>query len=132
MTYPRVLCLGEILFDCLADKPGVSLEEVESWTAYAGGAPANVACALAKLGTAVGFIGAVGGDELGDSLVQVLQESGVDIAGVQRRRDKFMSCGMKRAIDLLPVLVKWILRILPTPASRRPKYPRRCLKMRSF
>jgi fructokinase len=84
MTYPRVLCLGEILFDCLADKPGVSLEEVESWTAYAGGAPANVACALAKLGTAVGFIGAVGGDELGDSLVQVLQESGVDIAGVQR------------------------------------------------
>ncbi|MEG4497611.1 carbohydrate kinase [Microcoleus sp. F10-C6] len=84
MTYPRVLCLGELLFDCLADKPGVSLEEVESWTAYPGGAPANVACALVKLGTAAGFIGAVGGDELGNSLVQVLQEVGVDIAGVQR------------------------------------------------
>ncbi|MEG4056305.1 MULTISPECIES: carbohydrate kinase [unclassified Microcoleus] len=84
MTYPRVLCLGEVLFDCLADKPGVSLEEVESWTAYPGGAPANVACALVKLGTAAGFIGAVGGDELGNSLVQVLQEVGVDIAGVQR------------------------------------------------
>ncbi|MEG3867274.1 carbohydrate kinase [Microcoleus sp. MON2_D6] len=84
MTYPRVLCLGEVLFDCLADKPGVSLEEVESWTAYPGGAPANVACALVKLGTAAGFIGAVGGDELGNSLVQVLQEVGVDIAGLQR------------------------------------------------
>src|SRR4028119_591667 len=84
MTYPRVLCLGEILFDCLADKPGVSLEEVESWTPYPGGAPANVACALAKLGTATGFIGAVGGDELGNSLVEVLQEVGVDTAGVQR------------------------------------------------
>ena len=84
MTYPRVLCLGELLFDCLADKPGVSLEEVESWTAYPGGAPANVACALVKLGTAAGFIGAVGGDELGNSLVQVLQEVGVDITGVQR------------------------------------------------
>ncbi|MEG4045734.1 carbohydrate kinase [Microcoleus sp. Pol17_C1] len=84
MTYPRVLCLGEVLFDCLADKPGVSLEEVESWTAYPGGAPANVACALVKLGTAAGFIGAVGADELGNSLVQVLQEVGVDIAGVQR------------------------------------------------
>jgi fructokinase len=83
MTYPRVLCLGEILFDCLADKPGVSLEEVESWTPYPGGAPANVACALVKLGTAAGFIGAVGGDELGNSLVQVLQEVGVDTAGVQ-------------------------------------------------
>ncbi|MEG4072757.1 carbohydrate kinase [Microcoleus sp. Pol14C2] len=84
MTYPRVLCLGELLFDCLADKPGVSLEEVESWTAYPGGAPANVACALVKLGTAAGFIGTVGGDELGNSLVQVLQEVGVDITGVQR------------------------------------------------
>ncbi|MEG5018386.1 MULTISPECIES: carbohydrate kinase [unclassified Microcoleus] len=84
MTYPRVLCLGEVLFDCLAEKPGVSLEEVESWTAHPGGAPANVACALVKLGTAAGFIGAVGGDELGNSLVQVLQEVGVDIAGLQR------------------------------------------------
>ncbi|WP_293122497.1 carbohydrate kinase [Microcoleus sp. bin38.metabat.b11b12b14.051] len=84
MTSPRVVCLGEILFDCLADEPGVSLEEVESWTPYPGGAPANVACALAKLGTAAGFIGAVGGDELGDSLVQVLEEVGVDTAGVQR------------------------------------------------
>jgi fructokinase len=84
MTYPRVLCLGEILFDCLADKPGASLEEVESWTAYPGGAPANVACAVAKLGTEAAFIGAVGGDELGNSLVQVLQKVGVDTAGVQR------------------------------------------------
>jgi len=84
MTYPRVLCLGEILFDCLADRPGASLEEVESWTAYPGGAPANVACALAKLGTAAGFIGAVGADDLGNSLVQVLQEVGVDTTGVQR------------------------------------------------
>ncbi len=84
MTYPRVLCLGEILFDCLADRSGLSLEEVESWTAYPGGAPANVACALVKLGIPAGFIGAVGGDELGNSLVQVLQEIGVDTTGVQR------------------------------------------------
>lgn len=84
MTYPRVLCLGEILFDCLADRSGLSLEEVESWTAYPGGAPANVACALVKLGIPAGFIGAVGADELGNSLVQVLQEVGVDTAGVQQ------------------------------------------------
>lgn len=84
MTYPRVLCLGEILFDCLADRPGISLEEVESWTPYPGGAPANVACALVKLGTSAGFIGAVGADELGNSLVQVLQEVGVDTTGVQQ------------------------------------------------
>lgn len=84
MTYPRVLCLGEILFDYLADRSGLTLEQVESWTRYPGGAPANVACALVKLGIPAGFIGAVGGDELGDSLVEVLQEVGVDTTGVQR------------------------------------------------
>lgn len=84
MTYPRVLCLGEVLFDCLADRPGRSLEETESWTLYPGGAPANVACALVKLGTSAGFIGCVGMDEPGDTLVQLLQEVGVDILGVQR------------------------------------------------
>lgn len=84
MTNPRVLCLGEILFDCLADQLGRRLENVESWTPYPGGAPANVACALTKLGTTAGFIGALGIDEPGNSLIQVLQDVGVDITGVQR------------------------------------------------
>jgi len=84
MSYPRVLCLGEILFDCLADQVGRSLEQVESWTPYPGGAPANVACALVRLGTPSGFIGCVGQDEPGDALKQLLQEVGVDTTGMQR------------------------------------------------
>lgn len=84
MTNPRVLCLGEILFDLLADQLGRSLEEVESWTPYPGGAPANVACALVKLGTPAGFVGCVGSDEAGDTLIQLLQDIGVDSSGVQR------------------------------------------------
>lgn len=84
MAHPQVLCLGEILFDCLANQLGRSLEQVESWTSYPGGAPANVACALNKLGTPTGFIGCVGQDEFGDTLVQLLQTIGVDVQGVQR------------------------------------------------
>ncbi|ARV57388.1 carbohydrate kinase [Nostocales cyanobacterium HT-58-2] len=84
MSNPRVLCLGEVLFDRLADQLGRKLEEVESWTAYPGGAPANVACALVKLGTPTGFIGCVGEDAPGHELVDLLQEVGVDITGVQR------------------------------------------------
>lgn len=84
VTNLRVICLGEILFDLLADQLGHPLEEVESWTPYPGGAPANVACALVKLGTAAGFVGCVGEDEPGNTLVQLLQDIGVDSKGVQR------------------------------------------------
>ncbi len=84
MTHPRVLCLGEILFDCLANQRGLPYEEVTSWTSYPGGAPANVACALVKLGTPAGFIGCVGEDDTGASLVELLRTTGVDVDGVQR------------------------------------------------
>ena len=79
----KVICLGEILFDCLADELGKSVSEVTSWTSYPGGAPANVACALTKLGTPAAFVGAVGKDKLGEELVVLLQSIGVDVSGVQ-------------------------------------------------
>jgi fructokinase len=84
VTSPRVLCLGEILFDLIADQPGRPLDQVSSWTAYPGGAPANVACALVKLGTPAGFIGCVGKDTPGDTLVNLLETTKVDITGIQR------------------------------------------------
>jgi fructokinase len=79
----KVICLGEILIDCLADDLGKSVSEVTSWTPYPGGAPANVACALAKLGTSSAFIGCVGKDAQGQELVQLLQGIGVNLFGVQ-------------------------------------------------
>ena len=39
MTHPYAICLGEILFDCLADQLEKTLNQVESWTTYPGGAP---------------------------------------------------------------------------------------------
>lgn len=81
---PRVLCFGEILFDVISNEPGVPYDQVKSWTPYPGGAPANVACALEKLGTSSGFIGCVGQDEPGEKLVALLNSIGVDTTGVQR------------------------------------------------
>lgn len=79
----KVICLGEILFDCLAEQAGKSVSDVTSWTLYSGGAPANVASALAKLGTPSAFIGRVGKDPQGEQLVQLLESIGVDISGIQ-------------------------------------------------
>ncbi|WP_017324811.1 carbohydrate kinase [Synechococcus sp. PCC 7336] len=81
---PVVLCLGEVLWDCLADEVGRSRQQVSGWTRYPGGAPANVATALAKLGVASGFVGCVGSDRLGSQLVQILTESGVNLEGLQQ------------------------------------------------
>ena len=71
-----VICLGELLIDQVVGGLG-------QWQNYAGGAPANVAVALARLGTAVAFIGAVGRDAAGQFLVQILQRQGVDCEGIQ-------------------------------------------------
>ncbi|WP_373542870.1 carbohydrate kinase [Chamaesiphon sp.] len=78
-----VICLGEVLFDLLANESGVSSEHVKSWTPLPGGAPANVACALVKMGDRSRMIGCVGNDEAGGQLAAKLATEGVDITGLQ-------------------------------------------------
>ncbi|KAF8071301.1 FRK1 [Scenedesmus sp. PABB004] len=80
----RVVCVGEALFDFLANDKGVPREQVKSWTPYPGGAPANVATALTKLGVPTAFVSALGNDERGDELVALMQGIGVDTSAVQR------------------------------------------------
>jgi fructokinase len=79
-----IICLGEVLFDLLADQVGVSANQVTSWTPLAGGAPANVACGLVKMGDRSRFIGCVGDDQPGRDLTAKLQSIGVDVSGIQR------------------------------------------------
>jgi hypothetical protein len=81
---PKVICIGEVLIDAIGNdasvKPG---DPAAKWTAFAGGAPANVACALTKLGTPAGFIGAIGNDADGANLLQVLKENKLPLQMVQ-------------------------------------------------
>ncbi len=80
---PRVICLGEVLIDQIAEDIGVPYEQVSSWKPYFGGAPANVACGLAKLGTPVSLISSIGQDATGTSLLKQLGTAGVETSGVQ-------------------------------------------------
>ncbi|MBW4551235.1 MAG: carbohydrate kinase [Aphanocapsa sp. GSE-SYN-MK-11-07L] len=84
MTHPQVICLGEVLWDYLADQVGKSQAEVSSWTAYLGGAPANVACGLVKLSTPAALISCVGQDPDGMRILEQLQQLGVEIGGIQQ------------------------------------------------
>lgn len=80
---PRVICLGEVLIDQIAEDTGIAYEQVSSWKPYFGGAPANVACGLAKLGTPVSLISCVGQDATGTDLLKQLGAAGVETSGVQ-------------------------------------------------
>lgn len=81
----RAICLGEILIERFAQQPSALREDVQSWLPLPGGAPANVACALVKLGSEADFIGAVGSDPWGDALTRLLSDMGVGKLGLQRR-----------------------------------------------
>ncbi|QJC50940.1 carbohydrate kinase [Paenibacillus albicereus] len=80
----RVFTIGEALIDWIPEQKGVGLKEVTAFSKAAGGAPANVACAVARLGGSSAFIGKLGEDAFGDFLVETMDEVGVDTTRVLR------------------------------------------------
>ncbi len=82
----KVFCIGELLVDFVAENQGSDLSKANEFSKKAGGAPANVACAIAKLGGNSSFIGAVGDDPFGAFLLDVLKNNNVDITLAQRTR----------------------------------------------
>jgi fructokinase len=79
---PDVITFGEMLIDFVPTVSGVSLIEAPAFKKAPGGAPANVAAGLAKLGVSSGFMGQVGDDAFGHFLAQTLQEVGVDTSSL--------------------------------------------------
>ncbi|MDL4863605.1 carbohydrate kinase, partial [Halomonas elongata] len=83
----RLIAFGEALVDMLSSRLGDTHEGPETFTPYAGGAPANVAVACARLGLPSQFLGMLGEDYFGDFLAGELAAHGVDVSGVQRTRE---------------------------------------------
>lgn len=80
---PQVVCLGEALIDRIFDRREGQRPDVPFWTDHPGGAPANVAVALAKLGTPSALVACLGTDPQGQQVEAALQEAGVDCAALQ-------------------------------------------------
>lgn len=75
----KVICYGEALIDFLQinqhNQDGVNLSDYRQ---FPGGAPANAAVALAKLGGKAHFVGQVGDDQFGHFLINSLRHYGVN------------------------------------------------------
>lgn len=80
----KVFCIGELLIDFVAEKQGSDLSKANEFKKKAGGAPANVACAISKLGGKSVFVGCVGDDPFGTFLLDVLDNAKVDTSMAQR------------------------------------------------
>ncbi len=73
----KILCIGEALIDMICTDKGKPLSEGEFFLKKAGGAPTNVAAAIAALGGNVELAAKVGADPFGDHLIGVMDSFGV-------------------------------------------------------
>ncbi len=83
MQSNRVISIGEALIDRLGPlggDPAVDKPVIDCF----GGAPANVACALSRLGLNVSFIGALGNDSFGKKFKNLMTDRGVNIVALQQ------------------------------------------------
>ena len=76
---PDAVCLGELLIDFVPTVTGTTLVDAPAFKKAPGGAPANVAVGLSRLGTTAAFMGKVGDDAFGHFLADTLAQYGVDV-----------------------------------------------------
>ena len=72
-----ILCIGEALIDMICVDKGKTLSEGNNFLKKTGGAPTNVAAAIAALGGAVELAAKVGADPFGKQLVEEMEHFGV-------------------------------------------------------
>jgi fructokinase len=73
-----ILCIGEALIDMICTDRGSRLADGMHFIKKPGGAPTNVAAAVAALGGRVKLAAKVGTDPFGDHLLEVMESFGVD------------------------------------------------------
>lgn len=80
-----LLSVGRACLDLYADQVGVPFPEVEHFSAYVGGCPANIAVSARRLGLRVAMLSAVGQDLVGDFVLRFLDGEGIDTRTIVRK-----------------------------------------------
>ena len=79
----KIVTLGEVVADVYREEMPSEVEM--PFTARPGGAPANVAVAVAKLGAEAAFVGRLGEDLFGEFILRALEAEGVDTSAILRQ-----------------------------------------------
>ena len=83
----NLFSIGEVLIDFIPHQKGLALKDVVSFTRVPGGAPANVAAAVAKFGGTASLITKAGNDAFGDFLFEQLAMAGVRTDKIVRTKE---------------------------------------------
>ena len=85
----KILCIGEALIDMICTDKGKTLSEGDHFLKKAGGAPTNVAAAIAALGGNADVAAKVGVDPFGKHLIEVMQSFGISTKWVIQDKNNF-------------------------------------------
>ena len=85
----KILCIGEALIDMICTNKGSALSDGENFLKKPGGAPTNVAAAIAALGGNAWLAAKVGADPFGQHLIDVMQDFGVSTNFVVQDKKHF-------------------------------------------
>ena len=80
-----LITMGRSSIDLYANDIGVPFEEIESFAAYVGGSPTNIAVGARRLGLEVALLTAVGDDKVGDFILKFLRDEGVETRYIPRK-----------------------------------------------
>ena len=84
----KVLCPGEALIDFVSNEHGKALKDTSGFIRKAGGAPANVAAAISKLGADAYCCGTVGDDFFGEFLEETFKKNNINTEMMIKLKDK--------------------------------------------
>lgn len=79
----HVVCFGDLLMDFVPTESGLAFSDLPTFRPVPGGAAANVAVGLAKLGKKSAFMGKVGDEPFGHILIDTLRREGVDVDAIR-------------------------------------------------
>ena len=83
----KVIAIGEALIDFIPHEKGRALNDVENFLRVPGGAPLNVAAAVAKLGGKSQMLTKLGQDGFGDAILNEVKPLGVEVSRISRTNE---------------------------------------------